>query len=584
MGNEENLTQNNLVNNNHEKMERNGNRWLMVFYDSALYLLCWVVFFVLHPSMKQMLPVRTNIIYLLFGYALFFGFRFLFKCYKQIWRYGAIRTFSKELLAEVLGAGCVVVFNILTTKVYDVIRAPFVTVVSFTAVYIVLSLAARLIYCQLFRVASQNGSGAKVIKKLMKAFAFIDFESKRPGATLHLVLEPEKPARSPINELQDIVEKFAIRGEATAITQINKGYINRTYRVETLSDTGHVHKYTLQRINTNVFPDVDALMENFKLTTDHLYGKFLLPGHGKKGSVQTIRRTKDGRAFLRDDSGCWRMLTHFDNVYSLDIPDRPETFYHAGNAFGRFLKEMSDVDVADVKEVIPNFHNTKSRYQDLEKSIARDPKDRVKDVLPEIEFVRGRADKYGMISDALESGKIPTRICHNDCNLNNILFDNETHLPVAIIDLDTVMPSSPLYDYGDSMRIGTNTATDDEKDLSKVSCDLNLYEQYARGYLEACGDVLTKEELELLPYASLIITSEDGIRFLMDHIDGDTYYNIYYPGQNLDRSRTQLKLVEDMERKLPEIKAILRKIYAELGLQAQIQYDIGKEKDKRCHN
>ena len=195
----------------------------------------------------------------------------------------------------------------------------------------------------------------------------------------------------------------------------------------------------------------------------------------------------------------------------------------------------------------------------------------MKDVLPEIEFVRARADKYGMISDALESGKIPTRICHNDCNLNNILFDNETHLPVAIIDLDTVMPSSPLYDYGDSMRIGTNTATDDEKDLSKVSCDLNLYEQYARGYLEACGDVLTTGELELLPYASLIITSEDGIRFLMDHIDGDTYYNIYYPGQNLDRSRTQLKLVEDMEKKLPEIKNILRKIYAELGLKAQIK-------------
>ena len=159
----------------------------------------------------------------------------------------------------------------------------------------------------------------------------------------------------------------------------------------------------------------------------------------------------------------------------------------------------------------------------------------------------------------MESGRIPTRICHNDCNLNNILFDNKTHLPVAIIDLDTVMPSSPLYDYGDSMRIGTNTAKDDEKDLSKVSCDLKLYEQYARGYLEACGDVLTREELELLPYASLIISSEDGIRFLMDHIDGDTYYQIYYPGQNLDRSRTQLKLVEDMKKKLPQIKRILAK-------------------------
>ena len=143
-------------------------------------------------------------------------------------------------------------------------------------------------------------------------------------------------------------------------------------------------------------------------------------------------------------------------------------------------------------------------------------------------------------------------------------------MPVAIIDLDTVMPSSPLYDYGDSMRIGTNTAKDDEKDLSKVSCDLNLYERYARGYLEACGDILTEEELKLLPYAAMVITSEDGIRFLMDHIDGDTYYNIYYPGQNLDSARTQLKLVEDMEKKLPQIKGILRKIYKELGLKAQI--------------
>ena len=264
------------------------------------------------------------------------------------------------------------------------------------------------------------------------------------------------------------------------------------------------------------------------------------------------------------------MLTHFDNVYSLDIPERPDTFYQAGYAFGLFLKEMKDIDPADIKEVIPNFHNTKSRYKDLEEAIFQDPKERVKQVEAEIQFVRDRADKFGIISDALDSGRIPTRICHNDCNLNNILFDKNTHLPVAIIDLDTVMPSSPLYDYGDSMRIGTNTAKDDEKDLSKVSCNLSLYEQYARGYLEACGDILTPEELALLPYAALIITAEDGIRFLADHINGDTYYNIYYPGQNLDRARTQLKLLADMEKKLPQIKQILREIYKDLGLEAKI--------------
>ena len=554
-----------------EMTDRSRNRWLLMFYDSILYLFCWLVIFIVRPLCGAIIPGTALYPYMGIGYVLFFGLRLAMKCYRKILRYGSIHVFARELAAGVGAAILLLIVNLLMEIQFHAADIPLTMLVSFAAGYILLSLVVRIAYCYLYKFAEKDTAMSRTVRYLLENLAFVDFSSTKPGAVLRLVLEPERRVATAINELQRIVEQFAIRGEVTSITQINKGYINRTYRVETLSDTGHVHKYTLQRINTNVFPDVDALMDNFKLTTDHLHGKLHLRGSGKKGSVQTLRPTKDGCAFLRDASGCWRMLTYFDDVYSLDIPDRPETFYHTGVAFGSFLKEMSDVDIADVKEVIPNFHNTKSRYLDLEKSIARDPKGRVKDVLPEIAFVRDRAERYGMISDALESGKIPTRICHNDCNLNNILFDNRTHLPVAIIDLDTVMPSSPLYDYGDSMRIGTNTAKDDEKDLSKVSCDLKLYEQYARGYLEACGDVLTKEELELLPYASLIISSEDGIRFLMDHIDGDTYYQIYYPGQNLDRSRTQLKLVEDMERKLPQIKRILRKIYGELGLEAEIR-------------
>lgn len=554
-----------------EKTERANIRWMMVFYDSLFYAICAIIVFVLHPSMPEMLPSKTIWLYVLIGYVLFFGFRLVFRCYKQIWRYGAIGAFAREILSSVISAVLLVLLDMVRSKYCARDAMPVITLVSFVSVYIILCIFARFVYCYLYWFAEDNTVMAKFIRAMIERLAFVDFDSKNPGAVLKLVLEPNRGMVGPINEVQRTAERFAIRGEITGIKQINKGYINRTYRVETMSETGHVHKYTLQRINTNVFPDVDALMENFKLTTDHLYGKFLLPGHRKNGSVPRMRPTKDGRAYLKDDSGCWRMLTYFDGVYSLNIPDSPDTFYQAGRAFGGFMKEMSDVDVNDVKEVIPNFHNTKSRYRDLEDAIAKDPKGRVKQVQAEIEFVRKRADKYGLISDALESGKIPTRICHNDCNLNNILFDKKTHLPVAIIDLDTVMPSSPLYDYGDSMRIGTNTATDDEKDLSKVSCDLNLYERYARGYLEACGDVLTRGELELLPYASLIITAEDGIRFLMDHINGDTYYNIYYPGQNLDRSRTQLKLVEDMEEKLPQIKEILRHIYAELGLKAEIR-------------
>ncbi len=550
--------------------QRLTNRWMLVFYDTLIYILCWFIIFILHPSMPQMLPVNTTVFYLFAGYALFFGARFLFSAYKQIWRYGSIYAFSREFLACALAFVPLIFLRELLVGWRIAAMAPFVLLVSFGAVYILASLIIRILYCHLYRFAEKNNALARSVKRCIELLAFVDFSSKIPGATLHLVLEPDRYYAGPINELQNIIEKFAIRGDITSITQINKGYINRTYRVETLSDAGHVHKYTLQRINTNVFPDVDTLMENYKLTTKHLFGKLQLPGRRKKGCVPTYRSTKEGCSYLRDDSGCWRMLTYFDNVYSLNIPDSPETFYYAGCAFGQFLKEMADVELEDIKEVIPNFHNTASRYQDLEEAIAKDPKGRVKAVLPEIEFVRERKENYAMISAALESGRIPTRICHNDCNLNNILFDNETHLPVAIIDLDTVMPSSPLYDFGDSMRIGTNTATDDEKDLSKVSCNLDLYEKYARGYLEACGNILTQEELKLLPCAALIITSEDGIRFLMDHINGDTYYNIYYPGQNLDRARTQLKLVEDMEKKLPQIKQIHRQIYKDLGLDVTI--------------
>ena len=373
-----------------------------------------------------------------------------------------------------------------------------------------------------------------------------------------------------MNELQNVAEHFQIQGKIINIEHIKKGYINCTYKVETLSDSNHVHQYILQRINTNVFPDIDALMSNYQLTTAHLSDNLNMPGWHKRGTVQTLRRTKDGKLYFEDSSGIWRMMTYFDKVYSLDIPDNPDVFYYTGVSFGRFIKAMSSVDAKKIKEVIPNFHNTKSRFGDLETAISCDSKNRVNNVTKEINFIRARTDMFGKITEALENSIIPTRICHNDCNLNNILFDENTHLPVAIIDLDTVMPSTPLYDFGDSMRSGTNTAKDDEKDLRKVSCNLQLYRSYARGYLEACGDILTKEELELLPYASLIITIEDGIRFLMDHINGDTYYQIDYPGQNLDRARTQLKLLEDMENKLPEIKKILQEIYDNQRLDANV--------------
>ena len=547
-------------------MERETNRALLIFYDSITLLLVWFVILVLHPSVPVGFSGQRLAWNLALGAVCFIGSGLLYKVYRQILRFGSMRAFSRQMAACLTGSA---VF-LLVSRFVSFISVRFTSALAFCVTYTVLSLLIRVLYYYLYHFAKRDTPYGRTLKKILTRLTLVDFDSKQEGGLLRVVLEPAAGSASPINEIQNVAEQFAIRGDVRKITPIKKGYINRTYRVETLSDAGHVHTYTLQRINTNVFRDVDALMENYKLTTDHLYGKFLLPGHTRKGSVAKLRVTKDGRAYLRTDSGCWRMLTYFDNVYSLDIPDSPETFYYAGRAFGKFVKEMADLELGEIRIVIPNFHNTRSRYEDLEQAIAADAKGRVRSVTKEIDFIRQRADRFGLITDALESGKIPYRICHNDCNLNNILFDKDTHLPVAVIDLDTVMPSSPLYDFGDSMRIGTNTARDDEKDLKKVSCDLFLYERYARGYLEECGKMLTAQELALLPYASLIITAEDGIRFLMDHIQGDTYYNIYYPGQNLDRSRTQLALLADMEKKLPEIVLILKRIYKDLKLDADL--------------
>ena len=554
--------------------ERTSNRHLLIFYDVLSLICLWSVLFLRYladSSSKAVWQISLNV---LFALTCFTGWRLLLHVYKQILRTGSVRAFALEIIADVLSA----LSYVLLCCAVGLGNVRLQVLIAFCVFYTLLCLFGRIGYYHLYRLAEREEF--TTLRNVLRILTLADIGSKEKGALLHYVLEPEKNSASPINEIQRVSEQFAIRGEITAITQLTKGYINRTYHVETLSDTGHVHKYILQRINTNVFPDVDALMENFKFITDHLHGKLSLPATTRKGAVQMLRPTKDGRAYLKNDSGCWRMLTYIDNVYSLDIPDSPETFYYAGRAFGKFLKEMADVKTGDIYTVIPNFHNTRSRYEQLEQAIEADPKGRVNEVEQEIAFVRARTNNFGIITDALDRGQVPTRIGHNDCNLNTILFDINSHLPVAVIDLDTVMPSSPLYDFGDSMRIGTNTAKDDEKDLSKVSCDLNLYEKYARGYLEECGSILTKEELELLPLAALVITSEDGIRFLMDHINGDTYYNIFYPGQNLDRAHTQLTLLADMEKKLPRIIGILQKLYDELGLGVTLKEERITEKWK----
>lgn len=553
-----------------KKVMRGKLRVLSLFYDTLIYA---VVFFTLFSVYRvkffhTWMDSEVMLLHAASAFLCIFGGRFAFRIYRLVLRYGHPGVFARLLGADLIGGTLYVVGSRLFEGHF---RIPTLMALVLVMGNLFVCMLARLVYHYMFLAAQTETPVGNLCHLLLRRFALVEARSERVAQIMSLdewLGRTEAQEANPINDIQRVARQFQINGEITDIVRINKGYINQTYRVRTLSKNNHVHSYTLQRINTNVFPDADALMANFELVTKHLHDKLLLPGHTERGSVQMLKYTRDGKPYLRDHTGCWRMMTHFTEVYGMDIPDSPQTFYYAGQSFGMFVRRMSDVPPEKLKIVIPNFHNTYSRYTDLEKIVQEDPVHRLQDVWDEVNFVRNRKDHFRIISDALESGRIPTRICHNDCNLNNILFSKKTRLPVAIIDLDTVMPGSPLYDFGDSMRIGTNTARDDEKDLSKVNCDLTLYERYARGYLEACGDMLTREELELLPFASLIITAEDGIRFLADHIGGDTYYNIFYPGQNLDRARTQLKLLEDMETKLDRIRGILKDIYRDLGLDA----------------
>ncbi len=553
-----------------KKIVRQTARWLEFFYDLIIF---GALFGILYGLLNKRFidpPLKGVAFFVHAGilFVLIFGARFALSVYRQVIRYGNPAAFMRLLIADIAAGGLFVLIDSFLPAGYNIHSQQ---AIAFVAADLIVCILARLLYYYFYTLAAKETPLGNFCNGLLRRVAMVDARSDEIAQVLSVreAMRREKlEVTDPINEIQRVALQFQLHGQIVEILQLNKGYINRTYRVRTFSEHKHTHWYTLQRINTNVFPDVDALMDNYLLVTEHLRETMLLPGHTEKGSVQSIKLTKTGAPYYRDDSGCWRMMTHFIDVYGMDIPDCPEVFYQAGRSFGAFIKHLSDVPPEKIRVVIPNFHNTASRYRDLEKAVSADPVARAEEVEKELKFIRARKHKYGLISDALESGEIPTRVCHNDCNLNNILFSRKTNLPVAIIDLDTVMPGSPLYDFGDSMRVGTNTARDDEKDLSKVSCDLALYESYARGFLEACGDLLTKEELELLPIACFIVTMEDGIRFLADHINGDVYCNIYYPGQNLDRARTQLALAEDMEKKMPQIRGILQKIYDELHLNA----------------
>ncbi len=359
----------------------------------------------------------------------------------------------------------------------------------------------------------------------------------------------------------DIIKQFPEFGKINGYKPITDGHINDTYVVEYLLADGKTEKYLLQRINTNVFKMPVELMENVMGVTAHLRNKIIAAGGDPMRETLTVYPAKDGKNYvMSDDGGCWRLYNFVDDTYSINELTNPDDFRNAALTFGNFQKLLADYPIDTLHETIPNFHNTPSRFNDLKIAIENNFSGRKEECLPEIEFALAREKDCSVITDLLDSGVMPLKVTHNDTKLNNVLFDKKTNKGICVVDLDTVMPGSSLYDFGDSIRFGANTAAEDEKDLSKVSLSLEYFKAYVDGYLETAGDSLTKEEIDLLPFASKLLTFECGMRFLGDFLNGDVYFKTEYPEHNLVRARTQFKLVEDIEAKMDEMSAIVDEI------------------------
>lgn len=355
--------------------------------------------------------------------------------------------------------------------------------------------------------------------------------------------------------LEDILRQFDVEFEPQAY---GNGHINDTYIVQSTP------RYILQRINTEVFKKPIELMDNVKAITEFLRGKIKENGGNPDRETLTLVNTIDDKTFYKTEDGLYfRMYKFIDNAKSYEVVENPDQFYNAARAFGKFQNMLADFPAKDLFETIPNFHNTRKRFEDFKVAVNDDKANRAKEVTKEINFSLEREKYVDTVVDLLKNGELPTRVTHNDTKLNNVLLDDKTGEAVCVVDLDTVMPGSLLYDFGDALRFGASTGSEDEKDLDKIWFDLNLFEVFTKGFLEELGDSITKKEIELLPFSAILMTYECGIRFLGDYLNGDVYFKVDYPEHNLDRARTQFKLVYDMETKMEEMIKIVNKLVNE---------------------
>lgn len=360
-----------------------------------------------------------------------------------------------------------------------------------------------------------------------------------------------------MNELQlrEIAAQFQLDGEITSINVCETGHINGTYFVTCSSGT----RYVLQQVNTHVFREPDGVMANIMGVTEFLREKITAAGGDPLRETLTVIATVEGGvAYVDAEDRYWRAYLAIEGATSHQSADA-ELLTRAAYAFGKFQRMLADYPADSLCETIPNFHNTVSRMADFKAAVAEDKAGRSASAETEIAFALANADKCAFIMDGIADGTFPLRVTHNDTKLNNVMMDDLTGEGICVIDLDTVMPGSVLYDFGDAIRFGASSAAEDETDLDRVFLRTDLFDAFTSGFLAGLEGALTEAELRALPMGAWMLTFETGIRFLGDYLNGDVYFRTHYPTHNLDRARNQFKLAADIEEKMSELNKIVEK-------------------------
>ena len=346
--------------------------------------------------------------------------------------------------------------------------------------------------------------------------------------------------------LRQAAAAFAFDRPVGEAERFGAGHINDTFAVWAADRS---KRWILQRINTDTFTDPAGLMENVTGVTAYLRRQIIERGGDPDRETLNVIPTLDGKPYYTDtEGGAWRAYIFVEGTVCLQKVENERDFYTAAETFGNFQNQLAGYPAATLHETIARFHDTPNRYANFEKALAADVMGRAREIGPEIAFIRAREADCHVLMDQLAAGVLPLRVTHNDTKLNNVLIDQATGKGICVIDLDTVMPGLSAYDFGDSIRFGANDCAEDEPDQSKVHFSLHLYKVFAEGYLAAAGSAMTEAERRSLPWGAKLMTLECGIRFLTDYLEGDHYFKISRPAQNLDRARTQFTLVQGMER------------------------------------